>query len=175
MSSQQIPTDSLVAALADIERYVTKSGWDQPARLFALVSTAQLLEAEPDLANHLHETSPDALSAIEQEQFHAGDDIVATLARIGWPEPVVGCALALERTFLPVELESEIPADPAEATEFVSQHPQRQDVRVVVGALRSGATHGLARLVSQPDELLGSTDLVPGLSAALLDTLKDAS
>lgn len=101
MSSQQIPTDSLVAALADIERYVTKSGWDQPARLFALVSTAQLLEAEPDLANHLHETSPDALSAIEQEQFHAGDDIVATLARIGWPEPVVGCALALERTFLP--------------------------------------------------------------------------
>ena len=37
--------DALTAALLEIERHVTHGGWDQPARLFALVPTAELVAA----------------------------------------------------------------------------------------------------------------------------------
>lgn len=171
MSDMTAATESLIAALADVERYVTGAGWDQPARLFALVNTAELIAAEPRLADQLTANAADALSAIEQEQFHDGEDLVWVLDGISWPEQVTGCALAVERTFLPAALEGDIPDDPDEAATFVANHPDRQDVRVVVGALRDGTTHGLARVVSAPDELLGADDLVPGLSAALLRTL----
>ena len=42
--------DALVASLMEIERHVAGLGWDQPARLFALVPTVELIEAEPQLA-----------------------------------------------------------------------------------------------------------------------------
>ncbi|MDO4785194.1 MAG: PPA1309 family protein [Propionibacteriaceae bacterium] len=171
MSQPAASIDALIAALAEIERYVTAEGWDQPVRLFALVSTARLIEAEPSLAGQLSGGMPDALSAIEQDDFHDGEDLVVALERISWPDEVAGCAVAMERSFLPLECEHEIPDDPVAAADFVSRHPRRQDVRVVVGALRGGLTHGLARLVTQPDDLLGADDLVPGLSAALLGTL----
>ena len=45
--------DALVASLMEIERHVAGLGWDQPARLFALVPTVELIEAEPQLAEHL--------------------------------------------------------------------------------------------------------------------------
>jgi len=53
----------------------------------------------------------------------------------------------------------------------VAAHPERQEIRVVVGADRAGNRHGVARLVSNPGELLGAEDLVPGLAAALAHTL----
>ena len=154
----------LIAALADIERHVSQLGWDQPARLFALVETRKLLELEP---------AADALTAVEQEDFQLGSDIAARLQRLTWPDTVVGCALAMERTFLPQEFEAQIPANPDEAVAFVNGHPGRTDVRVVVGALRDGSRHGLARVRSTPDDLLGAEDLVPGLADALLATLKE--
>lgn len=163
--------EALIAALVEIERHVAASGWDQPARLFALVRTADLLAAEPQLAEQVRVTSEDALSSIEQDDFRDGEDLLTTLRQITWTEAVSGCAIALERTFLPAGLEDQIPAGPQAATDFVAQHPQRQDVRVVVGALRDGSTHGLARLVSEPDELLGGQDLVPALTEALAATL----
>lgn len=165
-------TDALIAALADIERHVSAQGWDQPARLFALVRTDELIRREPALAAHLAVGSEDALSSVEQEDFHAGDDLVASLGRLQWPPSVAGCAVALERTFLPAGLEDEIPDDPDQAAAFVAAHAARQDIRVVVGALRDGSRHGLARLVSNPDDLLGATDLVPALTAAVVGTLR---
>ena len=39
------------------------------------------------------------------------------------------------------------------------------------GVDRAGNRHGVARLASRPDELLGAQDLVPGLAAALAHTL----
>lgn len=164
--------DALVAALAEIERHVGSQGWDQPARLFALVRTDELIRAEPSLAEHLRPGAPDSLSSIEQEDFHGGDDLESVLSRIQWPATVTGCAIALERTFLPAGFEDEIPDDPDAAAQFVNHHPNKQDVRVVVGVLRDGSQHGLARLVSVPDELLGGTDLVPGLAQALAATLR---
>ena len=45
--------DALVAALLELERYVGRDGWDQPPRLFALVLTDVLAEAEPALSREL--------------------------------------------------------------------------------------------------------------------------
>ena len=44
--------------------------------------------------------------------------------------------------------------------------------RIVVGVLREGDKHGLMRLQSNPDDLLGGEDLVPGLADALLHTFR---
>ena len=41
----------------------------------------------------------------------------------------------------------------------------------MVGVDRLGNRHGVARLASRPEDLLGAEDLVPGLAAALAHTL----
>ena len=165
----------LVACLADIERHVSDNGWDQPARLFALVGTKALLEVEPQLRGRVPETLDDALTAVEQDDFASGVDVLERLGQIFFPESVDGVAIAMERTFLPAQFEGEIPEDPDAAVDFVMHHPDKTDVRVVVGVLRDGTQHGLARLVSNPDDLLGAADLVPGLTEALNATLEGAT
>jgi len=169
--------DALIAALVDLERHVGAAGWDQPPRLFALVLTDVFAAAEPGLAADLglrttaDGAAPGALTAIEQESFAATDDLLADLAQLEWPDTVFGCAVSTERTFLPAAAEADIPDDPAAAAAYVAGHPARQEIRVVVGADRAGNTHGVARLVSSPEDLLGAEDLVPGLGAALAHTL----
>lgn len=167
--------EALIAALIDLEHHLGQSGWDQSPRLFALVRTEVLLASEPQLAQTMgpHPTDEDALTAVEQDEFHPTADVLADLARIEWPAPVFGCALGLERTFLPAAYEGDLPFDPAAATAIVATHPQRQEIRVVVGVDRAGHRHGVARLVSQPGELLAADDLVPGLADALAHTLAD--
>ena len=64
-----------------------------------------------------------------------------------------------------------MPDDPAAAAAYVAAHPQRQEMRIVVGVDRAGNRHGLARLVDQADELLGGAEFVPGLAEALAHTL----
>ncbi len=165
-------SDALVAALVEVERHVGRLGWDQPARLFALVPTAELIAAEPSLADHLSAAMPDGFSSIEQEDFHPGADLAETLARIAWPETVAGCVLAVERAFLPADAEAELPDDPDAAARLVAEHPQRLDLRVVVGVTRNGSSHGVARVRSEDGELLSGADLVPALAAALAHTLE---
>ena len=166
--------DALQAALLEIERHVGHGGWDQPARLFALVPTAELLAAEPGLADQLDRpggVDADALSSIEQDGFRTGDDLLEDLARIMWPDAVRGCALAVERLFVPAGVEGDMPEDPQEAADWVAAHPQRQDVRVVVGVTRTEGRFGVARLRHNPDDLLAGEELVPGLADALARTL----
>lgn len=180
-------TDALIAALVELEHHVAEAGWDQPARLFALVRTDDLIVAEPQLAEHLGlRSSADghpegALSSIEQEDFRsigAGDgdhafesDLHRVLGRITWPDSVEGCALSLERSLLPARFEADVPDDPEEAEQFVARHPERQDLRLVVGVLRDGSKHALARLVRQPDDLLSGPELAPGVVSVLAATL----
>ena len=169
--------DALIAALLELERHVGRDGWDQPPRLFALVLTDVIAAAEPVVAAELGLRGtaaggpPDALTAVEQEEFASSGDLAADLAQLEWPDTVFGCALAAERTFLPSALEHEVPAEPAAAAAYVATHPQRQEMRIVVGVDRAGNRHGLARLVDQADELLGGAELVPGLAEALAHTL----
>ncbi|WP_142093482.1 PPA1309 family protein [Propioniferax innocua] len=170
--------EALIAALVELDHHVGRLGWDQPPRLFALVRSASLLEAEPQLAEHLgvesaDELVPGALSSIEQEGFNPKQDpdLEAVLGRVMWPEDVDGCALSCVRTFLPQALQNEIPEDPVEAADFVAEHPEREEIRLVAGVLRGGSQHAVARLVSHPDDLLGGKDLAPGVLSALASTL----
>ena len=169
--------DALVAALLELERYVGRDGWDQPPRLFALVLTDVLAEAEPALSRELGLRTtesgglPGALTAIEQDEFASTGDLTRDLGGLEWPGSVFGCALATVRTFLPTAYEADLPSEPEAAAEAVASHPERQEIRVVVGADRAGNRHGLGRLASRPDELLGAPDLVPGLASALAHTL----
>jgi hypothetical protein len=164
-------TDALVAALIEVERHIGRSGWDQPARLFALVRTAELIAAEPSLADQLTGAA-DGYSSIEQEDFTPGDDLAETLAGIAWPDTVAGCVLALERAFLPTDAEGELPEDPDAAALAVANHPRKLDLRVVVGVTRDGGSHGLARVRGEDGDLLAGADLVPALAAALAHTLE---
>lgn len=171
--------DALLAALVELERHVSESGWDQKARLFALVHTDDVVAAEPQLAVQLGlrttaDGAPvDALTAIEQDELDGSDGVLADLESIVWPDTVFGCALAVERTFLPSDAEADLPPEPEAAAAYVAEHPRREEVRLVVGVDRDGNSHGVARLVSQPDELLGAPDLVPGLADALAHTLNE--
>lgn len=174
---------ALLAALIELERHVAEVGWDQPPRLFALVFTDELVAAEPDLAAHLGLNStaqgghPGALTGIEQDPLDPAVDLIETLQTIEWPETVHGCVVALERTFLPSSAQADIPEDPDAAARYVHEHDDREDIRVLVGAVRNSGdgddtiTHGVARLVSQPEELLGGETLVPGLTEVVARTL----
>ena len=169
--------DALVAALLELERHVATAGWDAAPRLFALVLTDVLVARESALAAELGLRTtergglPGALTAVEQEHFDVTEDVLGDLGHLEWPETVFGCAISLERTFLPAAYEAELPAEPGAAAATVAAHPARQELRVVVGVDRAGHRHGVARLRSQPDHLLGAEDLVPGLAAALAHTL----
>lgn len=167
-------SDPLVAALTEIDRFLGAEGWGLPARLFALVPTADLLAAEPSLVGQLSAGSPDSLSSVEQEDFHGGDHLEQTLSAIAWPPTVQGVAVSVERVFLPDDEEASIPEDPDQAAEYVAGHPRRQDLRVVSGAMRDGSHFSVARVLGHPDELLGAANLVPSLEAALLSTLDDS-
>ena len=49
--AETLPEDpALAAAVLEIESHVAQDGWDQPARLYALVDTATLVAQEPALA-----------------------------------------------------------------------------------------------------------------------------
>lgn len=163
--------DPLLKALLEIEAHVSRIGWDQPSRLFALAPTDQLIAAEPGLAGQLAAAPAGSLSSIEQDDFHATDDLLAALLPIRWGQAVHGVALATERSFLPAEFEPELPADPQQAARVVAGHPGREDIRVVVGVLRDGRHQAVARLAAHPEELLIGPDLVPALVTALGRTL----
>src|SRR4029079_7767124 len=79
----------LAAAVLEIERHAAAAGWDQPARLFALVETAELAAREAQLAPSLGEAT---LTSIEQEGLVPGQSLEEQLAAITWPETVHGCA-----------------------------------------------------------------------------------
>ena len=63
----------------------------------------------------------------------------------------------------------------AGAAAYARQHPDRQDVRIVAGATRAGATYCALRLRAADDDqsVLAGAELVPGLLALLRDTLDD--
>jgi len=158
---------ALADAVLEIERHVSESGWDQPARLFALVRTADLLAAEPQLAEQL---GPDAaeMTPVAQEALPPGaegDGLTDALARIEWPEAVTGCALAVERVVLPGD-DGSVTADDVAAA---ARDARRHEVRMVGGVLRDGTRFGAVRMRThdEDDAVLTGTDLVPTLCEVL--------
>jgi hypothetical protein len=164
--------------VVEIERHVSEHGWDQPPRLYALVPTAELIAAEPELAAHLGlppDAGPEALTPVEQQPLPADAPLDETLARIGWPEQVSGCALVQEVVMLPPEAEEQAPAG-GDIAGWAAAHPLRQDVRLVVGVLRDGSREATLRVraaAGGEDDVLSGSDLVPRLAEALAATLEE--
>lgn len=172
--------EPLTVAVLEIDAYAAGLGWDQPARLFALVDTARLRAHEPGLAAQLgldDAASPTAaLTPVEQEELPAGTALDEFLATIAWPDAVVGCAMTVERMMLPPSAEASVPdgLTDAQLTEWVGKHPDRQEVRMTVAVLRDGARDSAVRLREKdsPTEVLTGAGLVPGLAEALAATFE---
>lgn len=162
-------------AVVEVERHMAQDGWDQPARLFALVRTTELAQAEPELAAELgiSDGTAELFTPVEQELEGPDEPLEELLGRIVWPDTVDGAIAVVERLVLPPEAEQAVPDDPSEAAEFASSHEAREDVRIVVGVLRSEESHCVLRLRAHDsdDALLHGPDVVPRLVSALRETL----
>ena len=157
------------------------SGWDQPVRVFALVRTAAALEADPDMAGLLEAAAveearrdPELLMVVEQEGLPAAADLEHLLAQLAWPESVHGAAISIERMVLPPAAQEEADAitDAAERLAFLQARPDREDIRMVVGVLRSGESWCALRSRTHDDDasVYQGEQLVPGLVEALATT-----
>lgn len=157
------------------------SGWDQPVRVFALVRTAAALEADPDVAGLLEAAAveearrdPELLMVVEQEGLPAAADLEHLLAQLAWPESVHGAAISIERLVLPPAAQEEADAitDAAERLAFLQARPDREDIRMVVGVLRSGESWCALRSRTHDDDtsVYQGEQLVPGLVEALATT-----
>lgn len=165
-------------AAREVEEFVASAGWDQPPQLFALVSTEDLLAKQPDLAGQIDGSS--ALTPIAQESLPE-EDLGDALAKIAWPETVVGCAIAQEIIVLPPEAEAELTSPDAERLrKAAASHPSRTEARLVAAVSRDGARACVLRLRGKPgtaeddepyDEVIEHPDLAPNLLDALAATL----
>ena len=178
MTESAMPTARQVAlanVVVDIERSAARIGWDHAPSLYALVPTKELLDQPgipADIAEQLTagwDGSEDHLSAVIQEDLPE-DDLEELLGHLGWPPEVLGAAITVERLVVPPEVEAQAPEDPDEALEFISNHPSRTDVRLAVGALRTGETWCAlrTRAFDSDDKVGQGSALVPNLVEALL-------
>jgi hypothetical protein len=152
MSEQALPEvdAALQTAVREIEAHASEAGWDQPARLYAL-------------------------TPVEQDDVPVDKPLESVLERIMWPAEVFGCAAVVERLVLPPTADGGLPEDPDAAEQYAADHPDRQEVRIVAGATRDGATYCALRLRSHDDafSVLESPDLVPALLELLRSTLEN--
>ena len=169
--------DALRIAVIDIERHVARAGWDGPTAVFALVRTADALARTPELAGQLPpdalglaRTDPNHLTSIEQEGLPEAAYLEQLLAQLAWPEAVDGAAVVVERIVVPPEAAAD--AETMSIEELMA-HPQRQDVRIAAGVLRTGESWCALRTRAHDsdDDVAGAPDAVPGLVEALTATL----
>ena len=183
-STQPSPSSrsrALARAVTETEAHVAAFGWDQPVRVFALARTAEALRTDPDLAEFLDasaveeaRTDPELLTVVEQEGLPAAADLEHLLAQLAWPESVHGAAISVERLVLPpaAQEEADAIADAAERLAFLQARPDREDIRMVVGVLRSGESWCALRSRAHDDDasVYQGEQLVPGLVEALATT-----
>ena len=164
----------LFALVGEVETHVSEAGWDQAPQLFALVDTEELLRAEPQLASTMGLVAalPGSLTPIAQEPLADGP-LDEALAGIEFGPEVLGVVLVHEVLVLPPAAEQQMgQSDPVA---YAGLHPDRRDVRMVVGVVRDGTRECVLRLrgtADGGDELLSGPDLAPALADALLATLE---
>jgi hypothetical protein len=172
--------DALKQAVREIEGHVSQAGWDGPVRVFALIRTAAALAHDPELGRHVHpdivaRASEDGeyLTAIEQEDLPAAGSVEELLARISFGPRVDGVAVSCERIVVPPTAEQDLPADPEDAVDVLMAHPQRRDVRLVVGVLRAGPNCCAIRQREHDSPAMVGVgpDIAPGVITALRATL----
>lgn len=172
----ELPDPALAAAVLEIEGHAAVDGWDQKSRLYALVNTATLIEREPALASAMgldEESAEGSFTPIEQE-LDEETPFETVLSSVVWPETVHGVAAVVERLVLPPSADGQIPEDPAAAQAFAAEHPDRQEVRIVAGVTRFGATYCALRLRAHDDDqsVVAGNELVPELVELLRATLE---
>ena len=180
---ETLPEDALSRAVIEIERHVSSAGWDQPAQLFALVPTGDLLAAEPQLAAQLGaDDASQPLTPVAQGELPGAMDdehLADALARIEWPEGVSGCALAVERVVLPASVEDGLSdaESAAELAQLAGSDPRRHEVRMVAAVLREGERFGAVRLRTHDEDsaVLTGVDLVPTLCQVLSLTFEPSA
>lgn len=168
-------------AVTEIEKFVASDGWDAPIRVFAIIRAVPALEATPELAAELPAdvavnaiTDPHTLFSVEQEGLPQANTLEELLAQLAWPDEVDGAAIVAERIIVPPSAEKDLPKDPQRALIALSEHPEREDVRMAVGFMREGQSWCCVRTRSNDsdDMVAGSPDAVPGLVAALRATFE---
>lgn len=173
---QLTPDSAIRQAALEVEAHAAGAGWDQPPRLYALVPTAELVSQEPDMAGQLGldaDPGPDALTPVAQDELPSDQEFEETLAHLMWPPQVHGCAAVVERLMLPPEAEDQLPDDGEELQRYAAEHPDRQDVRIVVAVTRAGDVHCTVRANAADAELVEGPELVPALAQLLSATLAD--
>ncbi|MGH3358695.1 MAG: PPA1309 family protein [Nocardioidaceae bacterium] len=163
-------------AALEVESHAAETGWDQPPQLYALVPTADLVAQEPAMAEQLGleaDPEPDSLTPVAQDELPPDRSFEDTLGQIMWPPQVSGCAAVVERLMLPPEAEEGMPDDAGALETYVAEHPQRQEVRIVVAVTRDGAVHCAVRGRAADSDLIEGPDLVPALARLLSGTLAD--
>jgi hypothetical protein len=184
---------AILCSVRELELHVSASGWDGPWRLFALIRTADAMDRDPALAAQLPadvvvaaRQDAEHLTAVEQEDLPQSHTLEALLSTIVWPDTVDGAALVVERVVLPPEVEADLPADPAEAVEWLAAHPARRELRLAAAVLRAarpqstqpqpaaGPNGCAVRARDHDDDLRVAVapDLVPGLVSGLAATLQ---
>jgi hypothetical protein len=161
--------DPFTAVVLDVERHVAESGWDQPTRIYGVVSTTDLLAQEPQLAEDLglsEDGSP--LTPLDQGELPWHGSLEDSLARLAWPEVVLGAVLVTERVVAGEDTSPQrlMTAATGDGTD---------DLRLVVGVLRDGRRMCAVRFRSSDDEtaVLTGPDIAPGLSQQLAATLSE--
>lgn len=172
---------ALAIAVTEIEAHAATAGWDAPIGIFALIRTADALAATPELARDFPaevleaaQADPDHLTSIEQDGLPESATLEDLLAQLAWPTTVDGAAIVVERIVVPPEAEVGMPTEPEAGVEYLMNHPDRQDVRIAVGVLRTGDSWCVlrSRTNDSDDAVAGSPDAVPGLVEALAATLR---
>lgn len=167
---------TLSETVREIEMHVAQGGWDAPTRVFALVRTIDALEESPDLAEQLPDVAasaqqnPNHLLSIEQEDLPPANTLEELLGSLSWPESVHGAAVVVERFILPPAAEEQMPQDADEALVYLNEHPDRQEVRLVVAAMRGGPSWCAVR--SRQNDTAESVGLGPDLVPRLIDAVR---
>ena len=180
-----LPPADLLQVAQETEQHVAADGWGQRERVFALVPTADLVAAEPSLADAL--AGAGRYSSIEQE-LPEGVELEEYLGRLAWPRSVTGCALAVERLRAAPAVgggdagEGDVAAGGGEAGEAGdapgpggagTSGGETEPVRLLVVATRDGDRFTLVRLAAHDSDdsvAVGrevGTDLQQALAATL--------
>ncbi|MGQ4599187.1 PPA1309 family protein [Nocardia sp. R6R-6] len=178
----------LARAVREVAEFVDAEGWGRPPQMFALVPTADLVAAQPELEDHL--SAGDELTPVAQEAFP--DDITGGsmaldefLATTSWPPAVQGCVLVQEIVVLPPDAESTLDdalgplladhdAADAAARAAAAAHPERRAARLFAAVLRAGGSLCLLQLRPDDDaDDFGDLDLrtYPNLAPNLVEAL----
>ncbi|GAA1998927.1 hypothetical protein J2S58_003733 [Nakamurella flavida] len=161
----------LAVAVAEVEEFAAAGGWDAAPQMFALVSTADLIAAQPQLAGL---DAASVFTPIAQESLPEGE-LADALAQILWPPEVVGCVLVQEILVLPPSAAESLSEDPERAAGEAAKHPEKAEARLTAGVLRGmagGACLLRLRGDHEQDPLRGA-DLAPHLLTALRATFED--